>query len=214
MLVTPIRKSFAQGQTASHMEPIYLALLLYVAAVVLAFVDLLVPSGGILLVLSASAALASILFGFRSSTTMGMLMLTVVAASIPIFAYSAIKIWPHTPIGKRVILGLPERKTKTESEPDPLEDLVGRVFISSYPLMPSGELLIGHQRYKAVAESGYIEAGQTVEIIGVRERNLVVRATTKELTPEAESPAAEGPREPENLLDLPADQLGIDSLEQ
>ncbi|MEZ6076434.1 MAG: hypothetical protein R3C56_12480 [Pirellulaceae bacterium] len=84
-----------------------MALLLYIAAIALAMVDLFVPSGGMLLVLATLAALAAVLFGFRSGNTVGMGMLTLVVATIPVFVFLAIKIWPHTPLGRRIILKLP-----------------------------------------------------------------------------------------------------------
>lgn len=198
------------------MDPFYLALLLYCAAVVLAFVDLFIPSGGLLLILATAAALGSILFGFRSGTTMGMTMLTIVSASVPAFAYAAIKIWPKTPIGKRIILGLPKSEESATDRKHPWSDFLGKVLIAESPLMPSGQIRIGHRRYNAVAENGLIEAGQHVEIVAVKERNLVVRVTSAAVTPA--EPATSEDQVPEglagNLLDLPADQLGIDSLDQ
>ncbi len=54
------------------MDPLYLALLLYIAALALATVDLFVPSGGMWVVLATLAALACVLFGFRSGNSIGM----------------------------------------------------------------------------------------------------------------------------------------------
>lgn len=198
------------------MDPFYLALVLFCIAIVLAFVDLFVPSGGMLLLLSAIAALACILFGFRSGNSMGMAMLTLVAASIPTFVYTAIKIWPHTPIGRRIILGPPESKAAGQSEPDLLNSMIGSVLHAEYSLMPSGQISIGHRRFNAVAESGLIEAGQNVEVIGVKERNLVVRATQAPLSmrdDERRSPPSPPEMAPESLLDVPAEQFGLDSID-
>ena len=197
------------------MDPFYFALLLYVAAVVLAMVDLFVPSGGMLLILAIAAAIASILFGFRSGGTMGMIMLTLVIASIPTFAALAIKIWPKTPIGRRIILGLPNRSGKhSKSVSSPLEEFVGLVLVADSPLMPSGHVKIGHRRMNAIAESGLIEVGQRVKVIGVRERNLLVRATEEAPTTATPKPSTAPDEQTQgNLLDQPADELGLDSLD-
>ena len=72
------------------MDPFYLALLLYLAALVLALVDLFVPSGGVLAILAVLSATACVLFGFRSGQIMGMSMLTLVVASnglLPVRCY-------------------------------------------------------------------------------------------------------------------------------
>ncbi len=220
------------------MDPLYFALLLYVAALALAAVDLLVPSGGLLAVMAALAAFASILFGFRSSTTAGMAMLTVVIASIPVFLILAIKIWPHTPLGRRIILKLPNRvDSKPQAHSDALKSLVGRVLLSETGLMPMGQIRIGHRRYDAVAESGFIEAGERIKVLLVREKLLVVRATTEPLSPpentntpekvqldsesratekdqfDSESRATKQAGDERSLLDRPAEELGLDSLE-
>ncbi len=203
--------------SVGEMDPFYLALLLYCVALVVAFVDLFVPSGGMLLIMATAAAFGAILFGFRSGTTMGMAMLTIVVASVPAFAYAAIKIWPNTPLGKRIILSLPSVSAEAVSNnASPRNALVGVVIEAESPLMPTGQVRVGHRHYNAVVESGIIEAGQNVEIIGFKERNLVVRVTDAaptRLTNENKQSETESPQRYENLLDLPADELGLDSLD-
>ncbi len=203
------------------MDPFYVALLLYFGALVLAVLDLLLPTGGILLVLAVLAALGSVLMGFRSSTAMGMSMLTLVSASVPALMYAFIRVWPMTPIGRRVILGLPkEQKNEADNDRDlPLGAHVGQVLVAEYPIMPTGQLRIGHRRYNAVVEGGIVEAGQRIKIVAVRERNLVVRLSNEPLTkplgmPTSTAADTSAPPQDENLLDLPADELGLDSIEE
>lgn len=226
---------FFPAQLKLHsMDPLFLAWLLYLAAVVLAMVDVFVPSGGLLLVLSLLAALAAILFGFRSSHWLGMLMLTVVIASVPTFVFVAIKVWPHTPLGRLIILKPPvaEVATATAIEQDSLlHALVGHVLLAEAPFLPSGQLRVGYQRFNALAESGFIEAGSHVRVLAVRQRNLIVRATADPLTDVASLAGLSTVRPSSNvegqervgedhygasggsLLDRPAEELGLDSLE-
>ena len=206
------------------MDPASLAIALYFLALTLAVVDVFVPSGGMLLVLAAAAAVGAILFGFRASMTMGMSMLTVVAASIPLLAAFAIRIWPKTPIGKRIILGLPpETPVTPETARTSLQDLLGKVVVAEYPLMPAGQLIIDHTHVNALAESRYIEAGERVEVIAIRERNLIVRITTKPLSQIMDSRVLPRGRETsddpvvsknESLLDVQAEELGLNSLDE
>lgn len=204
------------------MDPIYIAIILYITAIVLALVDLYVPSAGMLILLSLVAAVGSVFFGFQRSTTSGMTMLTLVAATIPILGLAAIRIWPHTPIGRRIVLGLPpERSTTANEQPNTLAELIGYVVTSEYPLMPSGQITIDHRAYNAFAEAGYIDAGQRIEIVAVRRRDLVVRLTDKPLTPlrprdHSQVSGKQSVREFANNLnplDVPATELGLDSLE-
>jgi len=204
------------------LNPIYIAIILYISAIVLALVDLYVPSAGMLLLLSFVAAVGSVVFGFQSGTTPGMTMLTLVAASIPILGVVAIRIWPHTPVGRRIVLGLPPEQPKDFNEKqNTLAELIGYVVASEYPLMPSGQITIDHRSYNAFAEEGYIDAGWRVEVVGVRQRDLIVRVTDKPFTPirprdridDFGKQAATEFAHNQNLLDVPANELGLDSLE-
>ena len=203
-------------------DPIVVAILLYIAAVGLALIDTYVPSAGMLVMLSFVAAVGSIMFGFRAGTTAGMTMLTLVAASVPVLAVIALRVWPHTPIGRRIVLGLPvEPSQQIPSEQASLNELVGLVVDSEYPLMPGGQLTILRKPFNAIAEAGYIEAGQRVEVVAVRQRNLIVRLTDRPLTPVIKRDPLVNILVPtianittENLLDVPADQLGLDSLNE
>ncbi|MCA9127832.1 MAG: hypothetical protein KDB22_12135 [Planctomycetales bacterium] len=198
------------------MTPFQLALLLYFVALALAVLDLLVPSGGMLAVLAGAGALASVLFGFQAGPTMGKVMLTTVIVSVPAFVFVAIRVWPHTPIGRRVILGLPKSETTERASSGQLDlaQVSGRVFRAEYPMMPEGQLRISHRVFNVVAEVGFIEPGQCFEIVGQRGQRLVARVTTKPVTP-PNAPidsTEEGSTSVENLLDMPADELGLDSL--
>ncbi len=205
------------------MDPLYLALLLYLAATALAVVDLFVPSGGMLLLLATLAAVAAVLFGFRSGHSVGMGMLTLVIATIPSFVFLAIKIWPHTPLGRRIILKLPTSEPSGAGvAAEPLQELVGCVLLAETAFLPTGQLRVGHRRFNAVAESSFIEAGSHVRVLAVRERNLVVRVTDEPLTVQASAatretaphgPAGESSDEEASLLDRSAEELGLDSLE-
>ncbi len=203
-------------------NPVFFAVILYILAIGLAVIDAYVPSAGMLVMLSFLAALGSVLFGFRAGTSTGMTMLTLVAASIPLLAILTLRIWPHTPVARRIVLPPPSELRKPDAAgQDELQHWIGCVVESEYPLMPTGQLTIGRKPFNAMAEAGYVEAGQRVEIVAVRQRNLIVRPTDKPLTPIAKpdrfakaafhaTPTAPS----QSLLDLPAEELGIESIEE
>lgn len=216
------------------MEPLYVAILLYFLALCLAFFDLFIPSGGALIYVSGLTALASVLFGFQAGQNVGTAMLAVVFLSVPAFAFLAVRIWPLTPIGRRVILPAKKREdAKQEADSD--EQLIGQIVETDSPLLPAGQIRILGKSRNAVARSGVIEAGQNVEIVGVKDFNLVVVVTTLPVTlssrspivtpagdassaergKEAEAKSSEAETIPEagNLLDLPAEELGLDDLD-
>ncbi len=193
------------------MDPFYLSLLLYVVALSFACVDLFVPSGGILLVLSSIVAIASILVGFQSSQTMGMSMLTLIIGSIPCFVAVAVRVWPHTPIGKRIILPPAKQKTVRAKRQQELKQFIGTVVVADTPLMPSGQIKIGNRRLNVLAETGSIEIGQAFKIVSVQDFSLLARPTDQSETPITDS--RDSPTNEVSLV-LPADELGLSSLDE
>lgn len=196
------------------MSPLLLAVICFVIAAVLAVADLLVPSGGVLAVASLVAALASVYFAFQSSYAVGIVMLTLILIAIPLFIAIALRLWPHTPIGKLVILKTPEPAVPpAEETQNELEQFIGQVGVTQSPLMPYGFVRLLGRSYNAMCDSGYIETGTNVIVTSVQQRNLVVAITslspTTPLAPKATDPAPPA----ESLLDRPAEELGLDSIE-
>ena len=194
------------------MDPLIIAILCFVLAICLAVADLLVPSGGVLAIASFLAALASIFFAFRSSSLAGQAMLILMLLAIPTFLVVGLRIWPHTPIGRRVILKTPPTAQAPGGNSDLLDSMIGMIGRAENSLMPTGHVRIDHRSYNAQCENGIIEAGQWVEVIAVKQRNLIVVATTKARREKSDQTPA-GPELGQSLLDRPAEDLGLDSLD-
>ncbi len=196
------------------MSPLVLAIVCFVIAAVLAVVDLLIPSGGVLAVASLVASLVSVYFGFQSSYAIGVATLALMLVCIPVFIAVALRLWPHTPIGKRVILKAPpQAEPPLEAEQQQLQELVGLVGVAQSPLMPYGFIRLLGRTYNAMCDSGVIEIGQNVLVTAVQQRNLVVTRTTRPPSSGSSSKATEPTAPPESLLDIPAEDLGLDSID-
>ncbi len=218
------------------MSLLSIAALLYFLALLLAFVDLFLPSGGALILLGIVSAVASVVFAFQQSAMAGSVMLLAVLGTIPAFAFLAVRVWPNTPIGRRVIMKPRKRSSEQDAQSrqqtEEIAALVGKVIVADADLMPSGTILVGGKSLNAVAESGFIEAGQTCEIVRYRERQFIVRLSNKsEGTRAGESVDGRVPivdetsddavqarndsvrSEDPSLLDVPAARLGLDSLD-
>lgn len=197
------------------MDPLLIAILCFLLAGTLAAADLMIPSGGLLAISSLMAAIVSIFFAFRSSPTAGMMTLILLLVAIPIFIVVAVRIWPHTPLGKRIILKAPpEVQTAVDPAAAQLLEMMGNIGVTQNSLMPSGHVRINHRNFNAVTEDGVIEAGQFVKVIGVHQHNLVVAITSSR--PVATPLANQDRPQPvlgESLLDRPAEDLGLDSID-
>lgn len=197
------------------MDPLIVALICFAAAVALAVADLFVPSGGVLVLASLLAAIASVFFAFRSSSMAGTAMLIAILLAVPIFIVVALRVWAHTPLGRRIILRPPEPMPAIQSPSlEPLLEMIGQVGVAQNSLMPSGYVRINHRNFNALCEGGIIEAGQNVQVISVRQQNLVVVPTTLPVQSEpVDQRETRTPKLGESLLDQPAEDLGLDSLE-
>ncbi len=204
------------------MDPLVYAIALYLLAILLFAIDVFVPTGGILLFCSGALAIASVFFAFRSSVNAGLVMLLVDFATIPVLIWTFLKVWPHTPLGRRVLLK--PQESAPSSEQEELKALVGLVVINRWPLLPTGQVQVDHKRFNAQSIDGKpIEAGRRVKVLEIRERMLVVAETNQPLSnpnqrssasQQGNRPAQAQEPSPQSLLDLPAEQLGLDRLDE
>lgn len=143
--------------------------LIALAAFVLA-AEVLIPSAGILAVTSAVFAIAGVVCLFRYDTTWGLIGSLAVMVAGPMVGAFMLKIWPHTPIGRRLINGDEtdeDRDRKRRAEEDQKAStlaLVGLAGVAMTDLRPVGTAEIGGKRMEVLAESGWIRAGTPVRV--------------------------------------------------
>jgi len=143
--------------------------------------EVFVPSGGVLGFVSLAAILAAVVTAFIElgvAAGMGMVALTVLA--VPVVLGLAFRWFPQTAIGRRVLPAPPEPADVIPDTPRRrrARDLVGRTGKATSDLLPWGAVAVGDERLDAVSESGAIDSGTTVEVVGVQGAALVVRPLT------------------------------------
>ncbi|MDA0975334.1 MAG: NfeD family protein [Phycisphaerales bacterium] len=146
--------------------------------------ELLVPSGGILGLLSALAAIASVAAMFTYDPLWGVATLAGFVVLGPLAIWFAIRLWTQSPLARKMIL------QATESDPTPddgtppsatsasLDPLVGTEGTSVTPLRPVGFVRIDGRRIDAVADFGIIEADRPIVVVGVGDNAVRVRERT------------------------------------
>ncbi len=156
------------------------AILLLSLALAVLVLELFIPSGGLLGLLSGVGIVASIVMVFRESATLGTLYLIGLAISFPLILVTMVRYWPHTPIG-RMMLNIPPPGTETPSSEvhNPLEDLVGKIGQAKSKMLPSGAILIDERTYDAFSGGFAVEAGDTVEVVRVEGNRIMVRPVTE-----------------------------------
>lgn len=143
----------------------------------LAMLEVFVPSGGILGVLSVCTIFAAIYMGFRQSPSVGFSVLAGAALGVPILVALALKLWPHTPIGKRMTLQGPheEEVVPVLPEQQAAATLVGRVGQARTKMLPGGIITVDGRSWDAVSEGEPIDPGEPVRVVALRGNWLVVR---------------------------------------
>ncbi|MEQ8787315.1 MAG: NfeD family protein [Pirellulaceae bacterium] len=195
------------------MDPFYWALLLLLLGLVLMILEVFIPSGGVLGVISALAILGAVVIAFTSSMRNGSLVLGLTALGVPLVMYLAVRYWPQTPLGRLILIRLPksDREILPEHEHGDLKAMIGRIGQAKSKMLPSGLVRIDGRSFDAVSRGMAIDPGETVKVVGVRLNRIVVAPTDEPLP--APLPRSEEEQSEEDLLARPIDALGLDPLD-
>ncbi len=154
------------------------AILLLLIGLVILVLEFLIPSSGVLGVLATMAIIGSIWLGFMYDLRTGTVLLLTAVIVVPILLFGAIKYWPDTPIGRRMLIQPP-----TDDELRPPEDphwhltsLIGKRGRSRTEMLPGGTVEVDGRRFDAVSDSGAIEASTPIIVLRLETNRLVVRA--------------------------------------
>jgi membrane-bound serine protease (ClpP class) len=189
------------------MDPIVWSILLLLAGLLLILIEVFVPSGGILAFLSISTVAAAVGMAFYNrGAEVGTIFLLVTAVAVPVVLTGALRYWPQTAMGKRVLLGIPTEEDVLPNTPQlrRLRELVGKVGVAKSMMLPSGAVSVGGGTYDAVSDGEAIEAGQRVRVIEVHGNRVVVSLTQEMPTASALD------RANADILNQPIESLGLD----
>jgi len=190
------------------------ALLIFVLAIALLVLEMFIPSGGLLGLLSAVGFLASLVFVFREDSTLGFVYLLGMAVGLPILLMAMVKYWPYTTLG-RMMLNLPPPGTEPEPTFSPVEDLLGRRGTAKSKMLPSGAVVIDGRTYDAVSAGIAIELGDPIEVFRVEGNRITVRpviADRSSSDDDDETVSGESPMEEGSVDERPASDPSSDIL--
>lgn len=183
------------------------AALLLLIGLALLVLEMLIPSGGILGVVSALSVLAAIVLAFVDGPGTGLAFVLTTVVAIPAILAAAVRVWPDTPMGRHILLRVP---TPEEVLPDSplrreLKLLVGKYGVAKSVMLPSGVVVIDGRTIDAVGQGVAIEPGQRIRVVEVRGTRVVVRpADDADDVPQQDA---------EDPLSRPISTLGLDSLD-
>ena len=181
--------SSAAASTTGDDKFLMFGLILMGVSLVLLFLELFVPSGGLISILAAVCAIGSVVAFYKYDTTWGMVATGAYVVLGPIIGIFGFRWWINSPLGRGMILGGNEPGASDLDDDSPMSDaharqerlaqlrqLIGAQGIAVSPLRPVGIVKINGQRIDALAESGVIDAGQSVTVTDVYDNQIKVRA--------------------------------------
>jgi membrane-bound ClpP family serine protease len=149
------------------------AILLFAVALILLVAELVVPSHGALGFLALLAAAGGVVLCYRINLLLGSGVFIGGLIASPFVWAAFIKLWPRTPVGRRMIL------PRAEPSAPPTESIIvriGDVGRTVSELRPIGICDFGGERVESVSEHGIIDEGSAVRVVAVHNRRPTVRA--------------------------------------
>ena len=146
---------------------------LLAVALVIGFLELFVPSAGLLALATGACAVASIVCFFMHGPAWGFAALLAYAAGAPVVVMIGLKVWTKSPIAQRMALG--EGSEIRGGGGDP-QVAVGEPGTAVTPLRPVGFVRFGDRRVEASADFGMIDAGTEVTVVEASAAGVKVRA--------------------------------------
>jgi len=145
-----------------------LAVVLQICAIALLLAEIFLPSGGILGLATAGTLIASLSVGFSQSSLLGWSL-----GGIDLVAFPILLRWGFRQVAKSPLALQAHLENGSASPNNPA--LVGREAIAETGLRPVGLVLIDGIRHEASSTGAFVEAGQTVRVVGSEAGRLQVR---------------------------------------
>lgn len=154
------------------MSPLTIAVILQFAAVAVIVAEVIIPSGGLLGLLSACLVGYSLYTVFCDvSVNAGYLLLGIDVAALPLVVLACLKLLAKSPATLRTELSSSAGVT---SQSPGLETLVGRKGVALTNLRPSGIAVIDGRRVDVVSRGEYIDKDSDVAVIAVEGNQVIV----------------------------------------
>ncbi len=194
------------------MDPLYWSILLLAGGFLVIFLEVFVPSAGILGLVAGILLVSGVIVGFIDSVQTGMIGLMSTLVMLPVMFSLMIKIWPHTPIGRRILIGpvAQEDVELTGDYYDEIKSLQGRLGIAKTKMLPSGIVVVDGKKFDAVTDGLPIEADETIKVISAKGNRIVVARYEGESSDPDDLPATAG----SDLLSKPLEELGLDAIDE
>lgn len=159
------------------------SLILFAAGLIIAVIEVVLPSAGILAVAAIGCLVGSLVCAYQYSMYAACVLGVIEAVIVPTVIVMAFKILPKTAIGRQLILSAPgESKTKKLSNPSPSspastavgQTQIGREGSVVTMLRPSGTAEFDGRRVSVVSSGEVVAVGARVRVVLIEGTRIVV----------------------------------------
>lgn len=147
-------------------------------ALLLFFLEIFLP-GGILaivgaLVLIGASAVTYTEYGLLAA--MGVLLGSMIVTVL--FFWAEITFLQRSPVGRWLFLTSTQKSDSRPSQAS-VPDMAGKTGETVTKLVPTGTVLVDGKKYEAWSQTGWVDAGVSVEVVRQETYRLVVRPATR-----------------------------------
>jgi membrane-bound serine protease (ClpP class) len=188
------------------LDPTVVTILLLLASLACLVLEVLLPTGGALGILSLAFMIGGVYASFRyNGIPGGVTALLAILIVAPTAIVVALNYLPQTPVGK-VLVGEAPTEQETAVD-DPRKVLEGKIGVARSKMLPSGAVEIEGMVIDAVTRGQAIDPGQYVRVVEVRGNRVVVALAASGQRPEPTT------TDGGNLLARSLEELGIESID-
>ncbi len=158
------------------MSELTVLIVLYLVGMLILLAEIFIPSHGILSIAGIGFLVVAIVKTFQyGGQNAGVIAILACMVILPALAFVAIKYWHQTPIGKLISPPNPQLTVDDIGVPvEELQQLIGKTGRSVSALRPVGICDFNGKRVSCIVESGMVEAGVSVQGIGMSGADLTV----------------------------------------
>lgn len=192
------------------MSYLLLSIIGILVAIVLLTVEVFLPTAGTVGIFALLVAIGAVAAAFLHSVMYGSIFLLLIVVAIPFLFAAAVKIWPHTPIGRMILIGdiKKENVMPKDSHYIRVADQIGKIGVAHTKMYPSGIVIIDDEKFDALTKGFPIEAGESVKVVSVEANRLQVQKYTGDSDPKDSDGET-----PDGELAKTMEDLGIEDFE-
>ena len=183
------------------------ALALLGVGTILVVLEFFVPSAGLLGIAAVLCLVTAVVVGYLDSMVTGTTILGLEMLGIPILLTLMVRVWPHTPIGKRLFLAPPDEASVSplKEQEETLRKLIGKSGVARSTMTPSGVVVIEGRTYDALADGEAVSPGESIVVKTIRMNRVIVRRQDRPIAPGRDDRA--------DVLSKSLEELGIEPFE-